>query len=345
MLEGFSRRLLPLLQLTRMALVFTAIADAYATVLMARHVPVVTNIYNDLDPKPDPLEPRLMLAVAGISVGLYGYGMSLNDIADRRRDRQISPHRPLPSGRVGVLTAHGLMLFLVMGALGAAAFYSHVVGNWSCLLLAVWTAALISFYDLAGKFLVAVGLVALGLIRFFHALVPGPWVPVLWHPLFLLNHVTILSAVCYHWEEKRPALTRAHWFTVFGGLALIDVLFIGCLVYQRGWNHLIAIPEDDLVMDWPLIPPICSALVFIAFAWWIRRRSRTRREAGQTVMLFGLLWLIVYDAAFVAAYVDELQGILLVLLFPLAYASVQLMRWWSKLISLSQSPEFKRARA
>ena len=34
----------------------------------------------------------------------------------------------------------------------------------------------------------------------------------------------------------------------------------------------------------------------------------------------------------------------LVLLFPLAYFSVQLMRWWSKILSLSQKPAFKRAR-
>ena len=30
-----------------------------------------------------------------------------------------------------------------------------------------------------------------------------------------------------------------------------------------------------------------------------------RREAGQTLMLYGLLWLIVYDACFVAAYVTR----------------------------------------
>jgi hypothetical protein len=31
------------------------------------------------------------------------------------------------------------------------------------------------------------------------------------------------------------------------------------------------------------------------------------------------------------------------LLFPAAYFSVQLMRWWSKLLALSQRPTFKRA--
>jgi hypothetical protein len=32
------------------------------------------------------------------------------------------------------------------------------------------------------------------------------------------------------------------------------------------------------------------------------------------------------------------------LMFPVAYFSVQLMRWWAKLLTLSQRPTFKRAR-
>ncbi len=345
MLEGVSKRLLPLLQLTRMALVFTAIADSYATALMLRHWSGWVNIYNDsvTDLHHDPLEAPLMLAIAATSIGLYGFGMSLNDIADRRRDRQIASHRPLPSGRIGVFTAHALMLLLVLGALAAAAYYSTVVGDYKCLLFAVWTAAMIAFYDLAGKFLVAPGLVSLGLIRFFHSLVPAPMVPVVWHPLFLLNHVTILSAVCYHWEEKRPPLTRSHWWIILGGLGLIDGLVVGLLAMRRGWSNIVLV--DDAMMQWPLIPPVVTVFAFLGLAWYIRRRSRTRREAGQTLMLFGLLWLIVYDAAFVGSYAGWQEAVLLLALFPLAYASVQLMRWWSQVLSLSQKPTFKRARA
>src|SRR5665213_1409211 len=122
MFEALSQRLLPLLQLTRMALVFTAIADTYATALLLRHV-TLPGGRSYVSVHGDPLEPRRMLAIAGLSIGLYGFGMSLNDIADRRRDRHSAAHRPLPSGRVGVFTAHGIMLLLVIGALGAAAFY------------------------------------------------------------------------------------------------------------------------------------------------------------------------------------------------------------------------------
>ena len=174
-----------------------------------------------------------------------------------------------------------------------------------------------------------------------HAIIPaGHQVPVPWHPLFLLNHVVILSAVAYHWEEKRPSLTRAHWWIVIGGLMAVDVLVIGWLCSLRGWPHLVLIDAPPL----PLITPIAAAGVFVALAWYVRTHSTTSRDAGQTLMLYGLLWLIVYDAAFVGSYASWLEAALLVLLFPLAYFSVQLMRWWSKLLSLSQKPTFKRAR-
>src|SRR5437763_15136286 len=107
MLKGVSRRLLTLLQLTRMALVFTAIADSYCTALLRMKV------FNDQDV----LDPRRMVAIAAMSVGLYGFGMSLNDIADRRRDVQVAAHRRLQRGRVGVLTSHLILVCLALGAL------------------------------------------------------------------------------------------------------------------------------------------------------------------------------------------------------------------------------------
>jgi len=278
-----------------------------------------------------------MVAIAAMSDGLYGFGMSLNDIADRRRDLQMAAHRPLPSGRVGVLTAHFISVLLALGALGAAAIYSQLIHDWWSFVFVVWTGLLISFYDLAGKYLVAPGLLALGCIRFFHALVPAPQVPVLWHPLLLLNHVTILSTVSYQWEEKRPPLTKIHYWTIGGGLAAINALVIAFIYSRHRPLGLNLVPG--------LAVPLGAAIVFIGIAWYVRRHTATRREAGQTIMLYGLLWLIVYDACFVFVYNGLLAAALLLLLLPAAYFSVQLMRWWSKLMTLSQKPTFKRVRA
>jgi hypothetical protein len=61
-------------------------------------------------------------------------------------------------------------------------------------------------------------------------------------------------------------------------------------------------------------------------------------------MLYGLLWLIVYDAAFVAGYVSWILGAIMLALLPIAWWSVVFMRWWSKVISVAQRPAFQRAR-
>ena len=311
-----------------MALVFTAIADAVAAFLLLHRA--------------TPVPWEQLPWILGISVGLYGFGMSLNDIIDRRRDNTIAPHRPLPSARIGVTTAHLLCGGLFTLAIASAAMYASATGIWISLGLAFFTASLIYFYDVAGKYLVAFGLLSLGLIRFFHATIPSPQFPILWHPLFLLNHVALLSAFCYQLEEKRPALTRAHWRTVLGGTLLVNIVVIGLIAYRR----LDRFDGDWLaamgITPW-LALPVAAAVVFVWLAMQVARRSPTPRAAGQAVMLYGLLWLIVYDGAFVIAYVGWVQGVAVLLLAPVAYFAVQLMRWWSAIVAVSQRPVYKRA--
>ena len=328
MLSALSQRLLPVLQLTRMALVFTAISNAYCTALLLWAVA----------PDDSALDPGRMLSITGISVGLYGFGMSLNDIIDRRRDRQIASHRPLPSGRVGVLTAHTICAFLGLGAVACSILYAQLSHNWMSVVLAVSAGLLITFYDMAGKYLVAPGLIALGLIRFLHALAPAPRIPVLWHPLLLLTHVTILSTVAYVWEHKRPPLTKIHWWSVSGGLIVIDAVVIALVLERNQRNGLAA-----LHLTWWLALPAAAVLGFAAVAWWTWSHSASRREAGQRLMLYGLLWLIIYDVCFVLAYVGAVPALLMLMFLPVAYFSVQLMRWWSAVLAISQTPEFKKA--
>ncbi len=193
-MPSLSQRLLPVLQLTRMALVFTALADSYCALLLWAG--------NQARQAEQPLwkivDPKQCIALAMVSIGLYGFGMSLNDIIDRRRDRQMSPHRPLPSGRIGIVTAHIVCTLLILMALvGGEAYSSHRSASHMSLLLVFFTAGLITFYDFAAKYLVTPGLLSLGLIRFFHATIAAPSLPILWHPLLLMNHVTIISTISY----------------------------------------------------------------------------------------------------------------------------------------------------
>src|SRR4051812_12402931 len=317
-----------------MALVFTAIADSTCGLLLRAWQESATYEGRLIDY----IDAYQLVATAIMSVGLYGFGMSLNDIIDRRRDSTVAAHRPLPSGRIGVVTAHVICFLLALAAiLGAGYFvYADVPNGWATVVLVIATGLLITFYDSAGKYLVAPGLISLGLIRFFHAIIPAPEMPLLWHPLLLLNHVTILSTVAYLWEQKRPALTKLHWWTVLGMLGFIDAVSVGLTAWRRPFTFWI---QPGLLL------PAAAVVLFLIVALIVRKRMGLRRDAGQTLMLYGLLWLIVYDAAFVAGYVNWIAAGLLIMLMPVAYLSVQLMRWWSTLVVASRRPDYKRAGA
>jgi hypothetical protein len=338
MLGRLSQRLFPVLQLTRMALVFTAISNSLCTLLLRWR--------RTGDLAWDWLHWRQVGVVVLISCGLYGFGMSLNDIIDRRRDRQLAAHRPLPSGKLTLSAAHAICFALLALAFIAGTAYARWATPASgqalmSVILIGWTATLIAFYDYAGKYLVAPGLLSLGLIRFFHAVIPAPQLPLLWHPLLLLNHVTILSVVAYVWEQKRPPLTRIHWWALLSGLATIDiasVLVIWLRRRARGENIF-----ESLWIEPQLAAPAAAILLFVLLAWMIRVRHQNAREAGQALMLYGLLWVIIYDVAFVCGYVGWREGLGLALLLPAAYGSVRVMRWWGRVIALSQRPGFKRA--
>jgi 4-hydroxybenzoate polyprenyltransferase len=334
---GLSQRLLTLLQLTRMALVFTAISNALAGLLLRSVAPI---------PTPELLDGPHVAWLILVAVGLYGFGMSLNDIIDRRRDSQFAPGRPLPSGRIGVVSAHVVCVSLASLALLAGWRFSLLSpGGPRTLAVVAWCVALIIFYDVAGKYLVAAGLLTLGLIRFFNAAAPQPSLGVVWHPLLLLDHVTILSTICYAWEQKRPALNRRHGILLATGIVMVNAAVIVPLWVRRGdgsWSL------HDFVRALNVRPalwiPAVAVVAFAILAPFVRRRSPDARAAGQTLMLYGLLWLILYDAAFVAAYVSLRAAGLVLLLLPVSYLSVLLMRTWSRLMYLSQRPQYQRAR-
>lgn len=348
---AWTQNLLPLLQLTRMALVFTAIADSMAaTLIWARwqqlHEPT-RGIW-------EILSLGRLGAVAVISIGLYGFGMSLNDIIDRRRDRLLAAHRPIPSGRIGVGTAYFICGLLAAATVGGAVWlwFENVAsfgpGGWPvsvvAILLTLWTGLLIGFYDLVGKYLVAPGLISLGLVRFFHAEIASPQLPLLWHPLVLMNHVTILSLVAYEWEQKRPTLTRSHKIAVLAGLGIIDLILTGIVLFHRQGAQLHGGGIAGALWITPgLLLPAGAMVVFMAIAYSVYWWHDAPRDAGRAIMLYGLLWLIVYDAAFVAGYVGWIEGGIVLALLPVAWLSVQIMRWSGRVMALSQKPTFKRA--
>lgn len=324
------QRVLTLLQFTRMALVFTAISNGWAAMLLNSRA------------TGEPITFWYAVAMTVVSVGLYTFGMALNDLIDRRRDSQIAPGRPLPSGRMSVTTAHAICALLALVAIGGGAWLAVLhPGQWISLLIVLWTLVLIIFYDFAGKYLVAPGLIALGLIRFFHATIPAPGLPIPWQPILLLAHVTILSTVCYGLEGKRPRLTRSHWVIVIGGLVASIGLLVGLLIDRRA----VDVRWATAIWFTPSLLPACAGIItFVALAITLRIQNKDPRAAGRSIMLYGLLWLIVYDASLVLGYVGWEYALVILSLLPISMLAVQVMRWWSKLIDLSARPQYQRAR-
>ena len=96
----------PYLELCRIYLVPTALADSFAGFALAAAV------FNKSE---DPL-PALVVAV--ISACLYSSGMAGNDLFDLEKDRQGAPKKPLPSGALPVARAACLASALALLALG-----------------------------------------------------------------------------------------------------------------------------------------------------------------------------------------------------------------------------------
>ncbi|MFT3786801.1 MAG: UbiA family prenyltransferase [Tepidisphaeraceae bacterium] len=339
-MASLTRRVLTLLQFTRFALVFTAISNGQASLLL--EAAMTSRRYGTGNWWTQMTGPS-MFWMGLCSVGLYAFGMSLNDIIDRRRDAQLAADRPIPSGRIGLAAAHVVCgLLLAISVLGGAMVAREADRPTFTLLLVAGVVVLILFYDLAGKYLVPLGLLSLGLIRFFHVAIASPSLAMPWHALWLLNHVTILSTIAYAWEQKRPILSRKHILLTSLGLLTLNAGVIAAVLSRRGttWANWM----DDLNLTPALAGPVLAALLFAWVAAILRSRSPDPRHAGKTVMLVGLLWLIVYDATFVEAYVHWLPAVLLLTLMPIAWLGVRLMRAAARVAELSERPAYIRAR-
>jgi heme O synthase-like polyprenyltransferase len=308
-------RLLALLQLTRAALAFTAIADAWTVLLLREH---------GERPQPMGLLIAQMLVTGVASFGLYAFGMTLNDLLDARRDRVFAPRRPIPSGRIQPRWAVVTALLLLMSALLAAAFLT-LLNLWNLadihvrdivpysFLFALATAGLIVFYDATSKYLGGIGLVTLGAIRALHCLIGQPKTPLLFLSMILLTHVIVVSTIAYRLENKRPRLKRWDLATIVIGLVVGNGLALAYMA-ARG-----ALGAENLRM---LIGPAIAAVVYGGWAARVLAAKNTSpRQKGERLMLMGLFWLFVYDASMLLANGQILAGVAITLLLVCAIAS------------------------
>ena len=109
--------MLAYLQLIRLPTVFTAMADIVLGYVLTHRVIVGPEGWDD---------PAKFFGLLASSCCLYLAGMVFNDVFDRKQDASERPSRPIPSGRVSLVSAVVLGTVLMIAGVAAAATVTRV---------------------------------------------------------------------------------------------------------------------------------------------------------------------------------------------------------------------------
>ncbi len=301
---------LNLLRLLRPEVVGSALSNAWLMLFLARTI----ESQDTANPTLTALSlPLLMAITAVVAIGLSIYGLAINDIIDAERDKDFGPERPIAAGAISRHTG----LFLAVVGLVASLCASVWLGKVS-VLIAGSAAVFVLFYDLIGKFLPALGIVALGLIRILIMLTPNPTMQFGWPIWLTMTHVVIVATLAYVLMGKRPRLTGTHFWGICLGWSFWSMVLIGWMRW-RDPEMLSYTPIPKVGQSW-LLPALVGAAFLVAGWWTLRHKMRPlprRRQAGARFMALGTLWLILYDAAWLFALGLYRQGAVILALFAL----------------------------
>ena len=282
-MDGLLTRLSPILHLTRITTAFAVIGNVWFVILWTRVSPQESQrAASEL------LERPLWFVLGGgtiYALGLFMYGMALNDTLDLRRDRALHPERPLPSGRVTVDTAARLVaLTLMLSVLGATTLGTTAV------LVGLLTAGAILFYNAGAKYVPSIGLVALGLIYAAHMVAVNMKLIFVWPVWLVMTHALLLGAVTHRLGRKRPRLSGAMLIAAAIGWAFWSGVLLWTGQRRGGW-------WPDWVHPEAAIGPAVLALAFVVFAITKARRAGSGPRAAEKLHRYGMLWLTMYATA------------------------------------------------
>jgi 4-hydroxybenzoate polyprenyltransferase len=279
-----------ILKLFRFPLVFTAIADSATGRLL---------LSGDLRTAAPTLG---LLALA--SAGLYFFGMSLNDLADRDRDRTIAPGRVLPSGRLGLVAARAasfgaLALSLVAVTLIRESPLPQRLAAWGVVVF------FICAYNLFLKDPPVMGLVraanlllgVFAVIDLRAARTALPYVFGIALPAFIY-----VSALTFVSTQEDGAVNRRHVAVgaAFMVLGAVFAAFVGPMS-----EHLRFFNSNSAAVIFGSGSPRWIAAPFSAVlaAWIVYRASKAADKKGVMLLVRdGVGGIILLDAALLASY-------------------------------------------
>lgn len=310
----------PILHLTRVSSAFAAVGNVWFVILWTRA--------NDQELGSDFIEHGsiwlVLLAGALAAVGLFAYGVCMNDLLDARRDRATRPERPMPSGQVSVSTAVTIVaITLIVAVLGAAPF--GIEATFLTLVLAM----AILLFNGAAKFVPGVGMVLLGLIYAGHMILPNIRLQFLWPIWVVLTHCMLVFGVSHALARKTPKISRRAIVIASVGWSISSgAMLIAVWARPEGQNH-----------PWPEWVPGSAAMWVAALAGlcalWCQRRvvaTGVGSRAAEKVWRYGALWLTLYGCGwlFAAGHVGE--GAILLGLAAAGFAGMTMLREWYGLL-------------
>jgi len=311
-------RIAPVLHLARISTAFAAVGNVWFVILWTRAHP-------DAEPGTRMLDELPLWGSLGAgamtAIGLFAFGVGLNDLLDIRRDRTTRRDRPLASGRLSRESAVMIIVATVLVAvLGAA-----ILGRMSTLLTLVLLVAIL-VYNAVGKFIPGVGMVMLGLIYAGHMLVGNPELRFHWPVWLVMTHALVVSGAV-HWLGRKvpPISRRAIAAAVLGWAFWSSVL--GWLANRRG-----AWPWADWVPVAAITGPIILAALCVAWCTHRVRATGTGAKAAEKIAKYGALWLPLYGAAWLFGSGHPAEGWILAIVAATGIAGMTLLREWFSLV-------------
>lgn len=299
-----SSRVLAYLQLMRLPNVFTAMADVLMGYLLTHDT--ISHVGG-------------LVHLLITSSALYTAGMVLNDVFDRREDAKERPQRPIPSGRVAVLTAVWLSIALFVVGIGSALAIGVFANHWGPLSIAAALVVFIVAYDAHFKH-TAGGPLAMGICRMLNVLLG---MSVSHEPQSTANQMIAcgiglnIAGVTWFAARETTSSRRGHLVS-----ALVVMLAGIGLAFLSPWK----LPEGTLA-GWYSVPRwiLLWCLVTVMIGWrFVIAIVQPEPRRVQAAVKSGILLVIVLDAVMVAP-VHGPQATLWILL--LLVPAMVLGRW------------------
>lgn len=306
-----------LLRLMRPPNLLTALADVLAGASVASAA--VPYVYLKTDAPPLAYWPLLLLGLA--TIGLYAGGVVFNDVFDAELDAQERPERPIPKGVVSKQEATSFGTGLLVGGVVLAGLANGVAG-----LLAALIGLLALTYDAYGKHHALLGPLNMGLCRGLNlllgmALFPETlalaW-PLAFIPVVYIAAITAISRGEVHGGHAGTLLMGGLMY----GLAILGIL-LGARFLPPYWvryHYDAPLPQG---LSLVALLYVCLFAWFIYQPWFKAYQSPSPGNIMKAVK-WGVISLIVMDAALAAAFSPWWHGGAILLLLPISRAMAKI---------------------